>query len=89
MKDVTIAQGGVVPRIHAVLCGPARRKAGAAAALSATANPSPLKAATKTAAKKLKTGASVGAAPFKGKPKKVCFFCYCVVLVNPHRKKSL
>ncbi|KAK3759609.1 hypothetical protein RRG08_016347 [Elysia crispata] len=85
LKHVTIAQGGVVPKIHAALVGPSRGKKGATAAASSTSSstsrpsvisPSKLKAATNVTAKKLKgalaanAASLIKAAPFKGKPKK-------------------
>ncbi|GFR74775.1 core histone macro-H2A.1-like [Elysia marginata] len=85
LKHVTIAQGGVVPKIHSALVGPSRGKKNAAATATTTSastsrpsvtSPSKLKAATNIAAKKLKgalaanTAALMKAAPFKGKPKK-------------------
>ncbi|RUS79815.1 hypothetical protein EGW08_012414 [Elysia chlorotica] len=86
LKHVTIAQGGVVPKIHAALVGPSRGKKGAAATTASTssstsrpsvASPSKLKAATNVAAKKLKGALAannvaplIKAASFKGKPKK-------------------
>ncbi|GFN81084.1 histone h2a [Plakobranchus ocellatus] len=78
LKHVTIAQGGVVPKIHAALVGPSRGKKGAAAAAAIPAitgcspmSPSKLKAATNITAKKLKAALAANAsslakaAPFK------------------------
>ncbi|CAG5126781.1 unnamed protein product [Candidula unifasciata] len=72
LKNVTIAQGGVVPKIHAVLYGPARKKlaAAASATTSAATNPFSLKAAKKLKPKKPKAAAVAGVATFTGKPKK-------------------
>merc|ERR1719239_2081326 len=57
LKNVTIAQGGVVPRIHAQLIGPAKGKKPAGAIAGAVAPLPPTVSAAK-------------APPFKGKPKK-------------------
>ncbi|KAH9495446.1 Core histone macro-H2A.1 [Bulinus truncatus] len=74
LKHVTIAQGGVVPKIHAALIGPSRGKHAAVNALpstSSSSSPSKLKTATKVSAQKLKAATVVNATSvFKGKPKK-------------------
>ncbi|XP_059168350.1 core histone macro-H2A.1-like isoform X2 [Physella acuta] len=75
LKHVTIAQGGVVPKIHAALIGPARSKQHLAAVVSPASSPSKVKAASKLAASKLKASSAAMTpsnkpAAFKGKPKK-------------------
>ncbi|BFZ03876.1 hypothetical protein BsWGS_06915 [Bradybaena similaris] len=71
LKNVTIAQGGVVPKIHAVLYGPARGKS-AAASLSSTVatNAASVKAAAKVLSKKPKPSPAASSVTFTGKPKK-------------------
>ena len=72
LKHVTIAQGGVVPKIHAALVGPSRGKKGAAATAASSSSstsrpsvmsPSKLKAATNIAAKKLKGALAAASTP--------------------------
>ncbi|KAK7003757.1 core histone macro-H2A.1-like isoform X1 [Biomphalaria glabrata] len=76
LKHVTIAQGGVVPKIHAALIGPSRGKHSAVStspSASGVSSPSKLKAATKAIAKKIKASTSPvvnNVSVFKGKPKK-------------------
>ncbi|BFZ18026.1 hypothetical protein BsWGS_21065 [Bradybaena similaris] len=77
LKHVTIAQGGVVPKIHPQLfkLSPSKKAAAAAAAVGAS-TPARAKTATKakTAAKpvttKVKAAPAASPPPFKGKPKK-------------------
>ncbi|CAG5122719.1 unnamed protein product [Candidula unifasciata] len=84
LKHVTIAQGGVVPKIHPNLIkvSPGKKAATAAAtatapitvgkstASKATTAPKAKVAATKPVVKKVKAAPAVSSLPFKGKPKK-------------------